>query len=298
MSDTPTTKPRMGLLKKLGIGAAALLACLVLAVLVFTQLEARWEARVRPLSIEELQELTARDTGRGTDDSEERTGTAAGQAGASTVPAGSPGNNSEPSDARNAAPLRLASRPTPDQLARVFRNPTGSAPGVVAVKAIVFALKVGFMTFYEIRGDDVRFGLSATERAASTSLVAGDFDSARAWLREGVRVEEREEWRRLHAGLLAWVEEDPEVAAALLEESCSGRCGDPGWGAGTWVAPVNALDLCIATGSEDLAERYYLRYRESWPKWMELRLGFGAANQFGAEREAWIRNYEARTGLK
>ena len=105
----------------------------------------------------------------------------------------------------------------------------------------------------------------------TNELKVGNFDTARSYLREAMRVEKDESMRRYLACQLAWIEEDPHVAAALLEQSCGGAVGitvDPVYN--ECLAPTNALDLCVTTGSKELADYYYHRYRDSWRRWLDI----------------------------
>jgi hypothetical protein len=300
MADAQATKRRMGTLKQLGIGAAAALACLVLAVIVLSQLAARWEARVQPLTVEEVRQLMAKSSGPRSDDSQKRAALAGDLPGeeAGTTDPITAGTEAETPllDSRTAKALRLASRPTPDRLARKFETPTGSAVKVASAKVSAFVSRAVWFTVYQLRGNMIIGYRSTLNRAADASLDAGAYASARSWYREGIRVAGNDVSRRYYSEQLAWLEEDPEVAAALLEESFSRPIEDKSRGPyDPWIAAMNALDLSIATGSDDLAEGYYLRFRDSWPRWTEMHRAFA---KFGPEREAWIRNYEAKAASK
>lgn len=98
------------------------------------------------------------------------------------------------------------------------------------------------------RGFEVEIGREA--------FVNGDVETARNYLREALRKETGDWSRAWICSMLAWLEDDPEVATALLRESCLGGNGRDRY------RLMEALDLCILTRSDALAEHYFGRWSE------------------------------------
>jgi len=86
------------------------------------------------------------------------------------------------------------------------------------------------------------------------SFQMGDFTTARDYLREALRTEKRDFSRGWICGWLAWLEEDPEVAMALLQESCA---------SGNALQLRDAMHLAILTNSDDLADYYFRRWSDA-----------------------------------
>ena len=86
------------------------------------------------------------------------------------------------------------------------------------------------------------------------SFQAGDDETARRYLRELLRTEANASRREHICRRLAWVEEDPEIAAALLRESCA--TNRPG-------ALSDAMRLAILTNSNEVADHYFERWADA-----------------------------------
>jgi hypothetical protein len=82
----------------------------------------------------------------------------------------------------------------------------------------------------------------------------GDFTTARHYLREAVRTGKRDFSREWACSRLAWLEEDSEVATALLQESCA---------SGNAFLLYNGMHLAILTNSDDLADYYFKRWSDA-----------------------------------
>ena len=90
----------------------------------------------------------------------------------------------------------------------------------------------------------------------------GDLEKARNYLREAIRVTTEEDRRARFCGMLAWLEDDPEIAGALLEQSFAGLDKVPN---GENYA-LHSLELAVVTGSDELAEYCFQHYKELlWP---------------------------------
>ena len=84
---------------------------------------------------------------------------------------------------------------------------------------------------------------------SNRSFLLGDTVTARNYFQEALRTGIQGRSRELICAQLAWLEEDPEVATALLQESCAS-------GFSSWL--LKAIDLAVLTNSDDLAD-YYLK---------------------------------------
>ena len=315
----------MKILKKLGIVAVVLLMCIVLTVILLILGEHQWQADVKPLSLEEIERLASVAVSDTHDNNEEQreesantpeqsthvnlsapehkiTDEAEGHtvdpaAGEAVEQPGSDANGpnvfrDEPEDAELHPPPQagLASRPEEEQLLKRFSQQRDFER--TKTKAGLFLLRVVGFAVCKIRQDATDpWTCSIPGQIGRLKLHVGDFDTARSYLSEAMRVEKDEPWRRVLACHLAWIEEDPQVAVALLEQSLAGPLGgvtDPSFLEG--YAEFNALDLCVATGSEELANDYYQRYRDSWRQWLEKdrRTWFSETLTWIQEREATI----------
>ena len=282
--------------------ALAVLACIVAAILSLMQGVRNWQVAVKPLSVEEIRGLasvTADSTqdgpGRQAIDGDEAGSSAGAQSGlpernntgkaesrtddvaarrAVELEDSGPANSTDASDAdENTEPRlpkneQLASLPSEEQLLRRFYQHTGSERA--RRKAQLLASEILGASIYRARqGATDAWTCSIPGQVGMQSVYAGDFDKARNYLREAVRVEKDEAWRRYVCAQLAWLEDDTQVAVALLEESCAGPV-EIGVASSFWEAytEFNALDLAVATGSEELADYYFRRYRDSWQQWI------------------------------
>lgn len=98
------------------------------------------------------------------------------------------------------------------------------------------------------------------------AMSNGDIDEARDYLRAALDANIRSgdlSLRPQILGSLAWAEDDPEVAAMLLEASCSAARPIDEEFVSFYVQ--DALALSILTGSHALAEHYYARWNALEP---------------------------------
>jgi hypothetical protein len=110
---------------------------------------------------------------------------------------------------------------------------------------------------------------SLAAEIGTEAFGTGDFKTARNYLREALRTGERDYQRAQVCADLAWLEEDSEVATALLQESCV---------SGKVYFLCDAMELAIVTGSGNLADYYFKRWSDAagmeevaqWFKWDSL----------------------------
>lgn len=240
----------MRVLKKLLIAAFALLACISLVVLILIAFAYDWEKAVKPLSVQELEGLTA--TVADVENDQDRDATIADDVG-----------EFAPADSSAPPQALLASRPTGEQLLQKFDKFIGSERMKFRGELLVQRVVVSGVDMVTQETPWISGHLHG--EVGRWSLHLGDFDAARSHLREAVRVEKDESWRKTLGALLAWVEEDPKVATVLLEQSCSGQ---PYAAMPEVWAPLNALELAVMTGSDELADYYFQRFRYSWQDWL------------------------------
>jgi len=88
-------------------------------------------------------------------------------------------------------------------------------------------------------------------------LALGDWDAARRCYWDALDANLSPHITRDSCAKLAWLERDPEMAHRYLELSCEGDSV-------TYLR--NALDLCLVTGSNALAEHYLARLRAVNPQ--------------------------------
>jgi len=253
-------------LKWLGIIAVVLLMLVVLAVLILTPLANRRQQAFQPLSDETLQQVLS-----GADKDHAETGhtmrDASGSTGPDTLTADSL-DDSQDDDSGDQSGSAIPARPTlrlvrtlarkdilliyPHGNDNIFRN--------VFEIADISLLKLMEMAAWQansVRAEHFAF------KIGSAALRRGDLEEARNYLREALEASVRHEsktWRNAICQRLAWVEQDPEVAAAFLEESCSMTNG---------MLPhflQGALCLAILTDSDELADYYYARWNVLEPE--------------------------------
>lgn len=299
----------MKLIKKIGAIALVLLVFLVMLVLVLMGFASQWQASIKPLSVEEVRRLAATPSAPRpvnpdapkpqssakaelqADDKAKEEGECPGED--PSVPA-KVSAKAENAPLRPPNPTGLASQPTKEQVRKWFRYYLDDDIPKARVRAFTERI-VCSAIWTATRGATGDFSGQTPRLLGRAYLRAQDFETARDFFREAVRVEKDECRRRFLCCDLAWFEDDPQVAAALLEESCAG----PVWSGPnseyfTIHAQYNALGLCIATGSEELANYYYERYRGSWPQWM------GEPAFAGSEDEtvAWLHERLVRDNSK
>ena len=97
---------------------------------------------------------------------------------------------------------------------------------------------------------------------AQCNLMRGNWEEARICFTEFVRKSDEPMERQRACAYLAWLEDDPEMAARYMELA---SCG------GDWYGTLLCVELATATGSTELAEKYIARGRSLVPDF-ELRL--------------------------
>lgn len=128
-------------------------------------------------------------------------------------------------------------------------------------------------------------------QVGGAAMRRGDLEEARNYLRSALKTalknQDHDQCQRISASL-AWVEDDPEVAAALLEASCA--ADDHTTESMKLFFVQNALIVSILTGSDALAEHYYARWGELEPGTRfiaNIRIEPGGSEPV----EAWIREW-------
>jgi len=263
----------MRIFKQISVVAFALLLCIVLFVQLLTRVADDWESSITPLSMEEIGRFSLAtandaDNAENKDDAqaeepvdnhgtlgEERTVTSANPS--DTLPE----NKDAKQHVLNLA--RLSSQPTEEQLRHRFVYNHLSDIELLQEKARVRTQRLCCAAIYHFAWDKTHESIrSIPGGIGRTYLRTGDFDRARNFLREAVRVEEDEQARTYFCAHLAWLEEDPQVAVALIEESCAGPMYEGEIFEG--YAQLNALSFAVGTGNEALAEYYFQRDRDLW----------------------------------
>jgi len=138
---------------------------------------------------------------------------------------------------------------------------------------------------------------------ADRACAVGDYTMARDYYREALRTGKRAfSWRlvgsdppehqisrEMICAELAWLEEDTEVATALLQESCASNSNK------RW-ALFRAMHLSILTDSDDLAEYYFKRWSdvteaEKVKHWTDQDDG-----RWPPKIQAWRRRHRSKPG--
>ena len=111
---------------------------------------------------------------------------------------------------------RLAGRPSEADIFQRFDNPLHKWWDLTETRGYVYTMK-RVETVFAMAGND------STHRMAfdigSRSLRRGDYETGRKYLLKALQTVEIKNLRAYICGELAWVEEDPEIAAALLREA-------------------------------------------------------------------------------
>jgi len=117
-------------------------------------------------------------------------------------------------------------------------------------------------------------------RVGSEKLRNGNMEDARDYYFSALSAhldDDDSYWGDLYAQL-AWVEEDPEIAVRYIEKSLD----LPDDAQKDVLIPIylsNAIELAVATDSQDLAEHYYTRWK-------------------AADKEDWVDNFDAYPTVK
>ena len=221
--------------------ACALLAVFVLAVLSLGPAVQKRQASMKPLDRETLVTLgimapDEEDAAPASDVSE------APSAAASTEDAAAAQDSESGAESKGLS--RLAGRPTEGDFVGGYSSLWDRA----FTRVYLPALKSTESAFWMIGPDS---GGGFEQEIGHESYQMGDHEAAKMYLSEALRLEKRERRREHICGMLAWVEEDPEIAAALLRESCASD---------NRHRLHNAMALAILTESDDLAEHYFERW--------------------------------------
>jgi hypothetical protein len=228
---------------------------------------------------------------------------------ASSIPAGASGTDTSKdtntteslsSGAKPKTSPRLAYPPSA-AAARQALPPVLSGWRHTTMRVSLGALKRVEAVVWFVKPDSTgEFAIQIGNRA----LAVGDAATARDYFREALRTgkrrfsgqlilsfrkhPEKETPREDLCGLLAWYEEDPEAATALLQESCAS--GDPSLLAA-------AMRLAILTDSDDLADCYFGRWSDTvgakeaadWLKW-------NPNPAVHPQYSAWIKRHRPKPG--
>jgi len=233
-------------LKKTLIVISCLVAFVVFLAVVLTPLVWMRQASVKPLDRETLAGLgiTALDK--------------AGSSRASSIPAGAAGTDASKdtntteslaSGAKSRTSLHLARPATVADIRLGYNN---SSVLERAFTRIVFStMKRVEAVVWLVKPNSA--GPLAAE-IGDDAFHRGDFKTARNYLREALRTGEKTYWRDWVCADLAWLEEDPEVATALLQESCA---------SGNVNFLRDAMELSVLTNSDDLADYYFRRWSDA-----------------------------------
>lgn len=258
-------------LKWLGIIAGVLVMLVVVAILILTPLANRRQQASWSLSDEALWQILSLLPREDSDPVE--TGYTIPAAPASTgsdttgVDSRDPSQGDDSGD-RGSPPipsrpqLRLARTLTREDLLREF-NPS---PDDIFDNTLEKMYTVGLkLKLSAARAADSILAEGFALEVGIAAMRRGDIEEARNYMRETLEISVRKEsktWRNAICGRLVWVEQDPEVAAVLLEKSCSIPPSNP-------MLPtflVKAQHLAILTGSDELADYYYARWNALEPE--------------------------------
>lgn len=242
--------------------AAAMLVMVLLAVLLLQFINNARVSSFRPLQDDLLRQIAVNPQSAGDTTTESRLEKSQGHSSkqSESPEAGTATSGGQPVAARGLTSL---ARPlNRDDLMREFRP--GTNPVENAYKRLLGSgLKIKDSLSWAAGAADN--GNTALE-IGTAAMNRGDIDEARDYLRAALDANIRSgdlSLRQAICGQLAWVEEYPEVAAALLEASCTAaRTIDEEFMA---FHIQDALALAILTGSNELAEHYYARWDELEP---------------------------------
>ncbi len=251
-----------------GIGGVLLLLLLLLAMGLTSVIETR-QASVKPLTLEDLPALRI-----------EMPTVEAPAAAEANEP---PGKDAEEAPSPVSADLsRLAHRPTEDDVKRHTLSTYTKAWDIAFTRVYMGGLKRVEALSWLVAGGSSEGML---REICYESWRNGDYQDTKGYLRELLPMLEAPESRRSIYGKLAWLEEDPAVAAALLREACAGNDRNQ---------LGKARSLAIVTKSEALANHYHERLAQLPP----LRETPNTANlrrRYADSRvQAWVENREAR----
>jgi len=157
--------------------------------------------------------------------------------------------SSDAERASTALPRRLERTATPEERAKRWGHKTGT--GKLAASFASPALSILDAALYATG----RSGGMAWERAQAM-LVRGDWSGARSCLAEYLETSRRPVARRDACAYLAWLEDDPEVAARYMELACSDEDDLRGG------CLAISEELARLTGSDALADHYRARLQD------------------------------------
>lgn len=271
----------------MGAIAAIVLVFAVVLLIPATSIVEQRKASFRPLSEEALRKIAQRPGG--VDQSglpNHDVPATPGIPVAGDAPAEYAKSTEPPSTDRNR-PTGLSKTLTREDLLREFRPGTNPLENTYR-GLLAEGMKLKESLSWAAGTEDT--GLTAL-RIGQLAMSRGDIDEARAYFRAALEANIRSgdlSLRQSICGELAWAEDDPEVAAALLEASVTvNRPIDEEFMA---LRLQNALALSILSGSDALAEHYYARWDALEPG------GKPIANYLiqpgGSERiESWLQEH-------
>ena len=156
-------------------------------------------------------------------------------------------------EATRAAVLRLARAATAADAKRLFWGPQDEMSLRDRVRLEV-GIRVGQCMEAVVWLTGMRRGRDLAWQISAVAMQVGDRATARDYLCQAFRDAEDEDRRETFCMTLAWVEDDPDVAAALLQRSCA---------RGTRYCLYQAMCLGIVTHSDELADHYFRRWSET-----------------------------------
>ena len=258
----------MKALKWFGIVAGTITLFLLTAIVITISRDLQWQASISPLTVEEIRRVSKQFDANRTVQNPEPT----------KQILNTPKELTATPVISRPEQMRLATVPTREQLLNHFRQHSGVTR--MQRGGELFLEKVIGSTIYRARPDSTAPWVCSIPGQIGRQYVnMGDFDTARNYLRQAVRVEKNEAFRGYLCEQLAWIEDDPQVAVELLLQACATK---PLFTEGE--AQCDALNLAVATGSEDLAKYFYYRYHHSWSEWGML----------SADTEKWISELESK----
>lgn len=216
-------------MKKIAAGCLAVACVLAVLVVLLTGLGSLREERQRdlpPMTVRDLDQI-ARQMTTATDPAKPQTGV-----------------ETPPIEPASPLPRRLA-RPATSEERREFFSRTHSYGMSDNVFGYVASSPLGAMADAAALVAGVPDGASWTR--AQAALIRGRWAEARGYFEEVVRKSNSPALQKGACGYLAWVEDDPELAARCMEIACSG---------GQDFCFSFSAELARVTGSTELAEYY------------------------------------------
>lgn len=140
----------------------------------------------------------------------------------------------------DAPPLRLERSATEEQRRKMFIHTLSRKDRLMAV------LGTGPLGAVADAVDVIAGRPSGESYArACCNLILGDWNQARLYFTDFLRSTDEDDYKQRVCGYMAWLEDDPELAARYAEAACSGE---------DWHGALLIVELGVATGNTRLAE--------------------------------------------